>query len=93
MKPLFTETVDQAVTTAHYDKGTRVLVIDQHALAPGNDPTARGPAIKQDPAPRRILETQDTRAVALRRVITLADEWNAVVQHAGDAVAQQAVAE
>jgi hypothetical protein len=82
MKTLFKETVGQAVTTAQYDKGTRVLVVDQHAVAPGNGPTAGGPAIKEDPAPRRILETHDTRTAALRRAIALADEWNAVVQQA-----------
>ena len=82
MNTLFKETVGQAVTTAQYDKGTRVLVVDQHAFARGNGPTAGGPAIKEDPTPRRILETHDTRTAALRRAIALADEWNAVVQQA-----------
>jgi hypothetical protein len=77
MKTLFDETVGQAVTVAQYDKGTHVLVVDQHATASG---TARRPAIKDDPPPRRILETHDTRSAALRRAITLADEWSTLVQ-------------
>ena len=79
MKTLFDETVGQAVTTAQYDKGTRVLVVDQHALVPGN---LRRTVISDNPPPRRILETQDTRSAALRRAIALTDEWSALVQQA-----------
>ena len=77
MKTLFEETAGQAVTIAQYDKGTRVLVVDQHALVPG---TTRRTAIKEDPQPRRILETHDTRSAALRRAIALTDEWSTLVQ-------------
>ena len=79
MKTLFEETIGQAVTVAQYDKGTRVLVVDQHAMVPG---TTRRTAIKEDPPPRRILETHDTRSAALRRAIALTDEWSALVQQA-----------
>ena len=77
MKTLFEETVGQAVTIAQYDKGTRVLVVDQHAVVPGN---LRRTVVRDDPPPRRILETHDTRAAALRRAIALADAWSALVQ-------------
>ena len=77
MKTLFEETVAQAVPTAQYDKGTRVLVVDQHALVPGH---ARRTVISDAPPPRRILETHDTRSAALRRAIALTDEWSALVQ-------------
>ncbi len=92
MKTVFDETVGQAVTTAQYDKATHVLVVDQHAIAAGVG-TARRPPIKDDPAPRRILETQDTRSAALRRAIALADEWSALVQQSVGAPAEQAVGE
>ena len=77
MKTLFDETVGEAVTIAQYDKGTRVLVVDQHAVVPGN---IRRTVIRDEPPPRRILETHDTRSAALRRAIALTDEWSALVQ-------------
>ena len=92
MKTLFDETVGQAVTTAQYDKGTRVLVVDQHAIALGTG-NVRRPPIKEDPPPRRILETHDSRSAALRRVIALADEWSALVDQSVGEPAQQAVGE
>ena len=50
MKTLFNETVGQAVTIAQYDKGTRVLVVDQHAIVAGSGTTRPAP-IKEDPHP------------------------------------------
>ena len=83
MEELFRESADLgegyfAITLAHYDTETGVLVVDQLATGPGDAGEVQTlPA----PAPRRVLDTVHGRSAAIRYGVALADEWIGIVRN------------
>lgn len=82
MEELFRESADVgggyfAVTLAHYEAESGLVVVEQQATGPGE---LGGLETLTVPEPRRIEDTIPGRSQALRYVIIQADHWIGLVR-------------
>ncbi len=82
MEELFREAADVgggyfAITLAHYDSETGLLLLEQQATGPGETGGLQPLTV---PQPRQIQDTVPGRSQALRYAIIQADHWIGIVR-------------